>query len=265
MGRALVIAEFGSTWGCDIHTLKRLAKGARECGADVGKLQWTSDPWKMARRRNAGEDAARMYNHYLRYPLSLLEDAKKVIEDAGLEFMVTVYIPDDIAAIAPMVRRFKIAAAESQDALFIMDHLKGPSLKGGVWNGHEVIISLNPGKEVPMHLDAPQCVKTLHCISLYPAPIETLKLGVHMPYVDGFSDHTTSLVTGAAAVAMGGTIIEKHVRLYDTSEKNPDYGHSLIVDDRAACNLCEGEQTCGNEAGYFGHYVDNIREAEKAI
>jgi N,N'-diacetyllegionaminate synthase len=245
--RTLVIAECGSSWDCDIQKAFRLIEAAKECGADVAKFQWTSNAKAMAERR-LGANAARsieMYKRYLEYPLDVLVRLKAHCDSVGIEFMVTVYLIEDIATIAPLVKRFKVSAFECEWAEFIYAH------KG---YGKQIIASKNPGKRLPdntYHVDA------LHCISEYPTPMEHLGLRNGMQEsncVDGLSDHTTSTLTGALAVAAGATIIEKHIRLRATSPECPDYGHSLVAD----CMFCEGSEC-------FGWYVANIREAERAL
>jgi len=156
------------------------------------------------------------------------------------------------------VKRFKVSAFESQWGDFINAH----------GTDREVIISVNPS-----NVYAPGWGrKFLHCISNYPAKLEDLNISnIWEAELDGLSDHTTSTLIGALAVAAGATIVEKHIRLADTDPSNPDYGHSLIADDHAACNMHDGESECGlglchvGNPGYFGLYVDFIREAEKAL
>jgi len=257
MTHTFVIAEAGSTHDNDLAKAYRLIEAAKECGADAVKFQWTSNAQKMAERRGHPEWATG-YSKYLQKPESWLYSLKQHADKVGIEWMCTAYLIEDIAVLAPIVKRFKISAFESDWAAFIMEHLKGPSLKGGKWNGQDVIISLNPGKQVPMHLDAPACVKTIYCVSSYPAELWQLHLAEEMPLKSGFSDHTTSVLTGAIAIAASTSaspIIEKHIRLHDTDPGNPDYGHSL---------QCDGEMD-DLAVVPFRQYVMNIRTAEKAL
>ena len=59
-------------------------------------------------------------------------------------------------------------------------------------------------------------VALLHCVSKYPCPPEELRLKTIEFYKErftmpiGFSDHSTSIDSALAAVAMGATILEKH-------------------------------------------------------
>ena len=247
-----VIAEAACTWrvGDQLATAERSIKAAKACGADAWKTQWTSDPTEMARRRNVTTDYSR-----LAWPAEWLPMLKAMCDAAGIEFMVTVYIVKDIAKVAPLVTRFKISAYESQDPAFIVEHMKSAQL-GGPWRNHQVIVSVNPEKLVPMHLDASPFVKTLHCISLHPTETEHLCLQDMILNRAGLSDHTLSTISGAVAVGGGAEIIEKHFCLEDTPGDDPDYPHSLR--EHKGCQD-EDLHDC------FKAYVDNIREAERML
>ena len=79
-------------------------------------------------------------------------------------------------------------------------------------------------------------VSILHCTTEYPAPFEdvnlrvlkTLQSAFELPV--GLSDHTNGIAASVAAVALGGTIIEKHFTLDKTME-GPDHRASLEPDE----------------------------------
>ena len=79
-----------------------------------------------------------------------------------------------------------------------------------------------------------QRVTILHCVSEYPTALEnanlraisTLKAGFGLPV--GYSDHTIGALAPLGAVALGATIIEKHITL-DPSRPGPDHKSSLPV------------------------------------
>lgn len=210
-----IIAEAGSSHDNDLQKAHRLIEAAKECGADAVKFQWTSDAQKMGLRR--GVNYA-MYYHYLEKPVSWLESLKAHADKVGIEFMCTVYLIEDIATIAPLVRRFKISAFESRWAEFLHAHDDF---------GKDVIASVNGGNGLDQACFKVQ-TKVLHCVSEYPTPIDrvNLKALVYRALYDGLSDHTANVLTGSAAVAAGARILEFHCRLDDTSPANPDYGHS---------------------------------------
>jgi sialic acid synthase SpsE len=76
----------------------------------------------------------------------------------------------------------------------------------------------------------------LHCVSAYPTPISEAglsRISVLRSRVGnrvGFSDHTIGVAAPAAAIALGATVIEKHVT-WDTSAEGPDHAASLCLTD----------------------------------
>ena len=246
MTHTLIIAEAGSSHDNDLQKAYRLIEAAKECGADAVKFQWTSDGNKMSLRRGLKVGGENMYSRWLEKPVSWLESLKAHADKVGIEFMCTVYLIEDIATIAPLVKRFKVSAFERNWLEFFDAHW--------IFN-RQIIASTN----TVSNANWSNGIDYLYCVSKYPTPLEELHLG-KMSHgktrtFAGLSDHTTSTLTGALAVAAGATIIEKHIRLHDTDPKNPDYGHSLEAD----------EIHDGGAPPAFWDYVRNIREAERAM
>ena len=79
-------------------------------------------------------------------------------------------------------------------------------------------------------------ITILHCISRYPTPLESVNLSVMLElknkfmYPVGFSDHTMGNDCAIAAVAMGASVIEKHVT-FDKSEQGPDHKASITISE----------------------------------
>ncbi|MGX1324308.1 N-acetylneuraminate synthase [Bradyrhizobium sp. USDA 377] len=79
-------------------------------------------------------------------------------------------------------------------------------------------------------------VSLLHCTTEYPCPIAdvnlaamaTMRSAFQLPV--GYSDHTDGFEISVAAVALGATIIEKHLTL-DRNAPGPDHAASLEPDD----------------------------------
>ncbi len=92
----------------------------------------------------------------------------------------------------------------------------------------------------------------LHCVSGYPAPPGDYNLRLipdmiaRYGLVTGLSDHTLDNTTAIAAVAMGASIIEKHVTL-DRSGGGPDDSFSLEPPELA--HLCQAACTAWDAMG----------------
>ena len=108
-----IIAELGSTWEQHLDTALRMIRAAASAGANAVKTQWTSNPVRMAARRNAPE-LAEQYR-VLAWPAEWHAVLAEECRATGVEYMNTVYLPEDIAVIAPHVQRFKVSSFEAHD------------------------------------------------------------------------------------------------------------------------------------------------------
>jgi sialic acid synthase SpsE len=251
--RTFVIAECGSAHEMSRQRALALISEACEAGCDCAKFQLWSDAEKLAERRHAPELAQVYSDNQL--PAEWLPELHHECERHKLAFMCTTYLPEDVAVVAPFVRHFKIASFEAAATDLVEAHV--PFLEADRAIGHQrwLIISRGMGAEpgatrLPYRLL--HMARFLLCTSAYPSPLEHLNLGrlrlVADDTLDGFSDHSDPMetLTGALAVAAGATIVEAHLRLYDTDPANPDFPHSMTP-------------------GQFQMYVQNIRLAETVL
>ena len=242
MRKTLVIAEAGSCHDGSFDKALDLVDAAKECGADAVKFQFWSDADKLAQNRSAGKyrDIYRKY----KVPDGWLQPLSDHCAKAGIEFACTVYLAEDIAYVSPYVRRFKVSSFESLDSRFVKSHLpyKKPII---ISTGMCSIDDLRQYKWIGGD------ISFLHCVSAYPAPMEQLNLAAIGTMARetgrpcGYSDHSTSPLTGALAVMAGASIIEAHLSLGETSRDNPDFAHARTP-------------------GMFKLYTRYIRDAEKA-
>ena len=248
--KTFVIAEAGSTWRIGakqkLHLAyaKKCIRVAKAAGADCVKFQWCSQPGLMAERRHMKNVGA--YS-LLAWPAEWLPSLAAECEEAGIEFLCTVFIPADVPCIAPFVRRFKIASLEAMDLeLFeaCERHQKPIILSTGALD-HATLCDLD--SQVGSNAYG---VKLLQCTAAYPCPLNHLNLAMLKPgkfrMVHGLSDHSGDVMTGALAVACGAEIIEVHFRLDETRADNPDFQHSHIPKGLAS-------------------YISNIRKAERML
>lgn len=226
-----VIAELGSLAEGSLETMLRQVEAAAEAGCSAVKAQWLSNPQRLVERRKA-QDYAGAYQH-IAYPLAWLETLRDRAKMHGMEFGCSVYLSEDVPFLAKMVDFLKVASFEAEDrALTDAIDALVPSVR--------VIASVGMGAGARQSSNW----EHLHCISAYPAPLQQLNLGrIRAEGLDGFSDHSADLLTGAFAVAADARIIEFHLRLADSNQANPDYACALDPDQAK-------------------HYVGNIALAE---
>jgi len=238
MSRVFVIAEAACTWlHGGLEAAYRSIEAAKKCGADAWKTQFTSSPSEMGKRRGVDPEKYERLN----WDPAWLPKLQAMCGEYGLEFMCTVFLPKDVARIAPYVERFKVSAFEQPHLREFQSAVRGCEGELNDW-----VVSVNPGRPIDPYCDR---VTNLHCVSQYPTPLSQAIISA-VRTLDGLSDHTTSLLTGAVAVGAGARILEKHVRMVDTPETDPDFGHSLLMEMRD----CE-----------FSRYVEYVREAERML
>ena len=103
----------------------------------------------------------------------------------------------------------------------------------------------------------------LHCISAYPAPIEQANLNTigdladRFDAIPGLSDHTLGTVAAVTAVALGASVIEKHVTL-SRADKGPDSEFSLEPDELN--RLCIEAKEAWSALGSAGYERKPVEE-----
>lgn len=233
-----IIAEAGSCHDGDFHIATDLTALARDCGAQAIKWQYWSDHNRLADRRRVPQVYRDFYRHYA-VPLRWLPELYDIAEAAGLDFMATAFLPEDVAVVAPFVKHFKVASFEASARDLLAAHVE--FLKDDIQSGRNrnVIVSRGMGHIVDADIDSGipwryyDRLKFLLCTSAYPAPVDQLNLRrlqeCEMEAIDGLSDHSdpTLTWTGALAVAAGARIIEAHIRHHRTNLANPDAPHAM--------------------------------------
>lgn len=250
---AYVIAEAGSCHDGSLQKAQQLIKEAKDTGADAVKFQFYSDPERLADRRCVPATYREVYRKY-QIPSDWLPALHERAGVCGIDFMCTAYLPEDVIAIAPHVRHFKIASFEN-DALDLLEAHR-PHLRDDESSKRFVLISLGLHGTSPLAryrsssqwYDFVGRLKLLHCVSAYPAPAWALGLSRIRRGLDGFSDHSDPDLTwtGALAVASGAEFVEAHLRLYETHPQNPDAPHAMTPQQ-------------------FADYVQHIRFAETCL
>lgn len=215
MQRTFVIAEASVNHNGSITEAVSLIAEAKRAGADAVKFQ-------LFRNRPEIE--------HLRLPEPEIKYLAKFCGELGIEFMCTPFYLDAVAVIDPLVKRHKVASG------FLTDKAM---LDAVFACGKPVIVStgMANGPTWWKALGERSNASRLHCVSAYPCPDDEANLrainelpGHWIPR--GYSDHTTGTVACVAAVALGATIIEKHITL-DKNAEGPDHACSAEPEEFA--------------------------------
>jgi pseudaminic acid synthase len=235
-----VIAEMSANHNGDIENAYKIISMAKSAGADAVKMQtYTADTitidsdlpdFQLTEGLWAGKTLYELYQEaYTPW------DWHKLLFDYARKIGITMFSsPFDTTAVdlleALNSPAYKIASFEAIDL---------PLIKYVASTGKPMIIStgMADADEIQEAIDAAleggcKELAVLHCVSGYPAPSEDYNLRTlqdmqkRYGLVTGLSDHTLDNTTAITSVALGSSIIEKHVTL-SRAGGGPDDSFSL--------------------------------------
>jgi len=238
-----IIAEAGLNHNGQFDLAIKLIDIACEAGTDTIKFQ-TSIPklgvstkyMKKANYQLSMTDPSETFLEMcerMHLPLEDYEKLKAYSEKQGIQFLST---PFDIVSIKHLdnlgVECFKIPSGEITDIVYLREIgrlNKYVIMSTGMAKMSEVKNALNTlitsGTEKSK-------ITVLHCNTAYPTPYEDVNLRAMLTIRDelgvqvGYSDHTLGIEVPIAAVALGATVIEKHITL-NRNMPGPDHHASL--------------------------------------
>ncbi len=257
--RTFVIAEAGVNHDGDPDRAMRLIDAAADAGADAVKFQ-TFQPDALAaaatptatyqQQRGGGADQRLMLER-LALPVEAWADLQRHARSRGIVFMSTPF--DD--ASADLLDRldvpaFKVGSGELTNVPFLarLARLGRPMI---VSTGMATMTDVAVAVEAIRAVGPDGGLALLHCVSSYPAAAGDANLSAIRMLRDafgvptGWSDHSLGTELAIAAVALGASIVEKHLTL-DRAAPGPDHAMSL-------------------ERPEFGAMVTAIRSTEAAI
>lgn len=243
MAHTDIIAEVGSNHGGSLDEAKRYVEAAAKAGADVVKFQTLTRDGLIARFVRTAEGGVTDNPKYKAFSNAGLPDdwhapLMACAADNGIEFMSTPFSLEAVALMESLgVKRYKVA---SGDLTF------RPLLEALGKTGKPVILSTGASylDEVEVAVSVLKhagCsdVTVLHCAASYPpswddmnlSAISTLKRALGRKV--GLSDHSPGHTAPIAAVALGASVIEKHVT-FSRSLEGPDHPFAMEFDELAA-------------------------------
>lgn len=248
MNRVLIIAEAGVNHDGVLADAHALVDAAANAGADVVKFQTfraerlvTATAHKAAYQvRTTGSDGAQLA---MLRALELSHEAHHALAahaaTRGIGFLSTAFDSESLDFLLTLQpSAVKVPSGELTNL---------PYLRHVARLGLPVMLSTGMATlgEVEAAIDALErggCARAgitvLHCTTEYPAPMDEVNLRA-MPAMRtafgvrvGYSDHTVGSEIPVAAVALGATVIEKHLTL-DRTRPGPDHAASLEPEEFA--------------------------------
>lgn len=243
-----VIAELSANHKQDFEQAKRIVQAAKDAGADAIKLQtYTPDTMTMRSERECFQvrggtlwDGRNLYDLYAEAhtPWEWQPKLKEFATELGLDLFSSAFDPTAVDFLEKMdVPLHKIASPELVDLPLIQKMARTGKpliLSTGMATLEEIEEALATAKA-----EGAAQIALLRCTSSYPASAEEMNLlsipdlakRFEMPV--GLSDHTPGTAVSVAAVALGASLIEKHLTL-SRADGGPDAAFSLEPHEFAA-------------------------------
>ena len=237
---AFIVAEIGQNHNGQLGMAKRLIDVAAESGCDAVKFQKRDIGWELTKEAyervyDNPNSFGRTYGEHREF-LELNEEQHAELREysnaRGLIYFCTACDPPSVDLMERIGNPvYKIA---SRDITNI------PLLRHVSKTGKPIIISTGmAGMEeireaittINEHCDS---ILITHCVSQYPTEIKNVNLNAmetiarEFGYPIGLSDHTTGIITCVAGVAMGASLIEKHITL---SRAMPGTDHGAALEE----------------------------------
>lgn len=244
-GRPLVIAEVSANHRGSLAAALEIVAAAAEAGADAVKFQHyraesltvRSDLPEFTVDGGTLWDGRQLIDLYdeAQMPWEWTGELVAAATALGLEWLSTPFDDEAVAFLDDLdVPALKIASFELVDL---------PLIRRAAATGRPLLMSTGMAteEEIDAAVSAASgaaAVALLRCNSAYPAPPEAMDLLAipemrrRWPVQVGLSDHTRGSTAAVAAVALGATIIEKHLTLR-RADGGPDAEFSAEPDELA--------------------------------
>jgi N,N'-diacetyllegionaminate synthase len=240
--RCLVIAEAGVNHNANYDIAIRLIDAAVDSGADVVKFQTAipshvvTDKANMAayQIKNTGITESQLeMTRKIHLPLEAFVGLSEYCKTRNIAFATTAFDMVSLEFINKLEMPFnKIPSGEVTNLPYIR-RIGEIGLPVILSTGMCSLIEIEAAIEVLMKAGLNRSMITvLHCTSSYPAPFTDLNLKAISTIKEkfnvavGYSDHSLGIEIPIAAVALGATVIEKHLTL-DKSMPGPDHIASI--------------------------------------
>lgn len=259
--RVLIIAEVGVNHNGDLQLAKKIVDSIANTDIDIIKFQTavpellmveTTPKASYQQEATGSEQTAFEMIEKLQFAYDELIDLKKYVEATGKQFLSTAFDHESLAFLSDIgIKLFKIPSGEITNLPYLRDVAKRADdiiLSTGMCELNEVEAAVTAIVDSGFPKNR---ITVLQCNTAYPTPLEDtnlramISLSENLQVAVGYSDHTEGVAASLAAVALGATVIEKHVTL-DKSLDGPDHLASM-------------------EPGEFAFLVKTIREVEQTL
>ena len=245
----LIIAEAGVNHNGNLNLAKQLVDAAADAGADLVKFQ-TFSAKRLARASAPKAEYQKVTTKQSQSQFDMLRELELThqMHDVLIEhcqkrhvgFFSTGFDIENVDYLAGLgLSRLKVPSGEITNLPYLR-RVGRFGLPVILSTGMATLGEIESAIDVLEKAGAPRnLITVLHCNTEYPTPISDVNLKAMSAIREAFcvsvgsSDHTVGLEVAIAAVALGATVIEKHLTL-DRNLPGPDHKASLEPDEFAA-------------------------------
>jgi sialic acid synthase SpsE len=287
--KTFIIAEIGVNHDGSLEKAKRLITAAKLSGADAVKFQTfkaeqlvtSTSPKAKYQEVSTGVGTQFEMLKALELSNEQFVELKLFSDDLGIEFMSTPFDVDSLHFLLSTVKvgRVKLSSGDLTNLPLIYEVGRSRiptiiSTGGGTLEEIDnAIIAWGLGRIVELPTDGVFQLSILQCTTQYPAKVENLNLRVIENYLGrydcriGFSDHSAGYEAALGAIALGATIIEKHIT-ESKVDSGPDHSASMeIIDFKALVQSIRTLETAlgTNEKYPSTDELETIQVARKSL
>ena len=215
-----IVAEVNTSHNGNIDTAKKMIESAKDAGCNCVKFQsWSAETLYSSSYYKQNPILKRMFTKFSFSETELLEVAN-YSKQIGIAFASTPYSKREVDFLLEKcdVPYIKVASMDINNYPFI-DYIARKGAPIVLATGMAGMDEICKAVEVIVKTGNKNlCL--LHCISIYPPDISTIRLlniaGLKEAFPEipiGFSDHSLGIEMASAAVALGAAMIEKHLTL----------------------------------------------------
>ena len=256
------IAEIGWNFMGDISLAHEMVKAAKHAGASTVKFQYW-DPKKL--KPGAWDyDGRRKIYEEARLNENKINDLKLICSQYNIKFLTSVFNHED----ATYIKKFgdtaiKIPSHEVANVKLIryaLNEFEQVYISAGACT----VAELDQLAELTNELRAKdRSVYVMHCVSSYPCDVDRINLNridalrERFSNSLGLSDHTTSILVPALAVAKGARVIEKH---FTTNQDLPGRDNKFAVLPEQFSQLvknCDEAKAAFTDRGINAQLIEN--------
>lgn len=232
-----IIAEVNSSHNGSKEAAKKMIDAAKAAGCDCVKFQSWSSKSLYSKSYYDSNPIAKRFVEKFSFSSAELKEMSDYCRNVGISFSSTPYSKEEVDFLVEQcdVPFVKIASMEVNNPAFIR-YIAGKKVPIVLSTGMSEYAEIE--QAVRMIEDSGNNdIVILHCVSLYPTPMEKANINnilglrnIFPDYPIGFSDHTLGDSASLAATVMGAAVIEKHLTL-DSKKIGMDNQMAMEPDD----------------------------------